>query len=163
TAYFLADTVPWYPAGTAHVIVVDPGVGTERDLLCVEWHGQHVLAPDNGCWTSLIAEAECPIVHRLAERRYWRPAVSATFHGRDILAPVAGHLTLGVPPSELGPSVTNWRRLSLPRPTETPDGVRGQVVIVDRFGNLISNVAARAITAGAVIVLPGGTTVKMVG
>lgn len=162
TAYFLADTLPWFPDKTIHVIVVDPGVGTDRDILCVEWRGQLVLVPDNGCWTSLTEDSDRPVVHRLAERRYWRSEVSATFHGRDILAPVAGHLTLGVPPAELGPPVTNWQRLSLPLPTETAQGVRGQVVIVDRFGNLISNVSARAITPGAIAVLPGGTPVKLV-
>src|SRR5689334_23663128 len=104
TAYFLADALPWFPTGTIHVVVVDPGVGTERHLLCVEWRGQHLLVPDNGCWTALIADNERPTVHRLAERRFWRPEVSATFHGRDILAPVAGHLSLGVAPADLGPA-----------------------------------------------------------
>jgi S-adenosyl-L-methionine hydrolase (adenosine-forming) len=161
TSYFLADALPWFPAGTIHVVVVDPGVGTERNLLCVEWRGQLVLVPDNGCWTSLIEDVERPVVHRLAERRYWRPEVSATFHGRDILAPVAGHLALGVVPADLGPTVQNWQRLDVPRPTKLADGVRGEVVIVDRFGNLISNVPGRGLSAGSTVKLPDGRTVKL--
>ncbi|HTK75227.1 MAG TPA: SAM-dependent chlorinase/fluorinase [Gemmataceae bacterium] len=162
TAYFLADALPWFPDKTIHVVVVDPGVGTERSLLCVEWRGQHVLVPDNGCWTSLLADGQQPVVHRLAERRFWRRDVSATFHGRDILAPVAGHLSLGVAPAELGPVVTSWQRLDLPRPATMPDGVRGEVVIVDRFGNLISNVPGRSHFAGATVRLADGRAVKLV-
>src|SRR5262245_27772196 len=68
-AYFLADTLPFFPAKTVHVVVVDPGVGTERNLLCVEWREQCVLVPDNGCWTSLIDNDDRPAVYRLTERR----------------------------------------------------------------------------------------------
>src|SRR5438445_3407591 len=71
TAYYLANALPWFPAGTVHVVVVDPGVGTERDLLCVEWRGQRVLVPDNGCWTSSITDEQRLVVRRLTERRYW--------------------------------------------------------------------------------------------
>src|SRR5688572_122741 len=96
-AFFLAAAIPYFPAHVLHVVVVDPGVGSERALLYVETDGHRLLAPDNGCWTELArAAARPPIVIRLAEPRYWRPEVSATFHGRDILAPVAGHLSLGV-------------------------------------------------------------------
>jgi len=162
TSYFLADTLPYFPAGTVHVVVVDPGVGTERSLLCVEWRAQCLLLPDNGCWTSLIDDGDQPLVHRLSESRYWRLDVSATFHGRDILAPVAGHLTRGVAPTALGPPVTSWQRLNLPRPTQTPTGVRGEVVVVDRFGTLISNLPASEIRSGARVTLPGGTALQLV-
>jgi S-adenosylmethionine hydrolase len=162
TAYFLADALPYFPPGTIHVVVVDPGVGTDRYLLCVEWRGQHLLVPDNGCWTSLIADEERRVVHRLVERRYWQPDVSPTFHGRDILAPVAGHLTLGVAPADLGPLVTNWQRLALPRPTETAECVRGEVVVVDRFGNLVSNVPVGAMTPGVRVAFAGRTSIPMV-
>jgi S-adenosylmethionine hydrolase len=163
TAYFLADALPWYPPGTTHVAVVDPGVGTERALLCVAWNGSHVLVPDNGCWTSLVPDAGTPpVVYRLAQERYWRPRVSATFHGRDILAPVAGHLTLGVPPAELGPRVTNWERLRLPQPVSLPHGIRGEVVIVDHFGNLVTNIPGEALPPSGDVRLPGGEGVRFV-
>jgi S-adenosylmethionine hydrolase len=162
TAYFLADALPWFPAETIHLVVIDPGVGTERNLLCVEWRGQYLLVPDNGCWTLLIADSDRPVVHRLAERCYGRPEVSATFHGRDVLAPAAGHLSLGVAPARLGPPVTNWQRLELHRATETAEGVRGEIVIVDHFGNLISNIPARVVTPGMRVKVPGCGAVKLV-
>src|SRR5437763_3550394 len=103
-SFFLRSAVPYFPAGTLHVVIVDPGVGTSRDLLCVRTAGQVLLVPDNGCWTELARRLKgTPVVVRLTERRFWREEVSATFHGRDILAPVAGHLGRGVSPDELGP------------------------------------------------------------
>jgi len=152
TAYFLADALPWFPPGTVHVVVVDPGVGTGRALLCVEWNGQTILVPDNGCWTSLLGQGDAaPRVFRLENRLYWRPEVSATFHGRDILAPVAGHLTLGARPADLGPPVSSWVQLSLPQPVVAPGVVRGEVVIIDPFGNLVTNIPTSAMPAGAVV------------
>jgi S-adenosylmethionine hydrolase len=144
-AYFLADALPWFPPATIHVVVVDPGVGTNRALLCVETAGQVILVPDNGCWTLLVREDVLPQVYRLDERRFWRPNVSATFHGRDILAPVGGHLSRGVSPAELGPPVSDWVRLELPQPVVSADGVRGEVVVVDPFGNLVTNIPASAV------------------
>src|SRR5437660_1471443 len=95
-AFFLRSAVPYFPPGTLHVVVVDPGVGTERAALYVEVAGQRLLVPDNGCWTELArAAAEPPRVLHLTEPRYWRAAVSATFHGRDVFAPAAAHLSLG--------------------------------------------------------------------
>jgi S-adenosylmethionine hydrolase len=156
TAYFLADTLPWFPRGAIHVVVVDPGVGTGRALLCVEWHDQTILVPDNGCWTSLPRPDDPPPrVHRLEDRRYWRPEVSATFHGRDILAPVAGHLTLGVRPADLGPPVSEWVRLTLPQPEVAPGRIHGAVVVVDPFGNLVSNIPQSAIPPNGVVRIAG--------
>jgi S-adenosylmethionine hydrolase len=136
--YFLRGAVPFFPAGTIHVVVVDPGVGTERAALCVELAGQIILAPDNGCWT-LLPGAETARVRRLSEPRFWRQPVSDTFHGRDVFAPAAAHLSLGVAPRELGPEVTAWQRLHEPAPLQTTVGWDGEVVFVDHFGNLITN------------------------
>src|SRR5262249_28116148 len=91
--FFLAASIPYFPAEAIHVVVVDPGVGTDRALLYVVVDGHRLLVPDNGCWTRPAnISAVPPRVIRLAEPRYWRHPVSATFHGRDILAPVAAHL-----------------------------------------------------------------------
>src|SRR2546423_4693941 len=101
-SFFLATAVPCFPTEVLHVIVVDPGVGTERALLYVEVEGHRLLAPDNGCWTLLARQASRPArVVKLAEPRYWRQPVSATFHGRDILAPVAGHPSLRLDPQSV--------------------------------------------------------------
>jgi S-adenosyl-L-methionine hydrolase (adenosine-forming) len=161
-AYFLIDSVPWFPAGAIHVVVVDPGVGTDRALLCVEWSGQTILVPDNGCWTPLLASRDRPRVTRLENRQFWRPHVSATFHGRDILAPVAGHLSLGAPTIDLGPRVDEWVQLALPRPMVTDAGVRGEIVVVDSFGNLMSNVGRELVPAGSRVRIGGLVISKLV-
>jgi S-adenosylmethionine hydrolase len=142
TAFFLASTLPYFPKEALHVVVVDPGVGSDRALLYVEAAGRRLLVPDNGCWTSLEAEAEAPRVIRLTESRFWRPQVSATFHGRDILAPVAGHLSLGLSPAALGTPTTAWVHLAAPTPKLLADGIDGEVIFVDAFGNLITNIPA---------------------
>ena len=139
-SFFLRSAVPAFPPGTLHVVVVDPGVGTERALLYVETAGQRLLVPDNGCWTELSRiSPEPPRVVTLTERRYWRPVISATFHGRDILAPVAGHLSLGVKPEQLGPPAKSWVELALPMPRLAADQWVGEVLFVDDFGNLLTN------------------------
>jgi S-adenosylmethionine hydrolase len=142
-ALFLEDVVPLFPGGTIHVVVVDPGVGTNRALLCVEWAGHVILAPDNGCWTEIGLPGE-GLVRRLTESRYWRRDISATFHGRDILAPAAGHISLGLDPAALGPALNlGWEgcvTLDVPKPVRSGNTIRGQVVHVDAFGNLICNI-----------------------
>jgi S-adenosylmethionine hydrolase len=140
-AFFLAAAVPYFPPEALHVVVVDPGVGSDRALLFVEAGGRRLLAPDNGCWTLLPGAAAARVI-RLAEPRYWREPVSATFHGRDILAPVAAHLSLGTDPARLGPPVEQWVRLPMPAPRALMNGYRGQVIFIDDFGNIITNIPA---------------------
>jgi S-adenosyl-L-methionine hydrolase (adenosine-forming) len=145
TAYFLVDALRYYRPRSIHVVVVDPGVGTARDLLCVQWNDQVVLAPDNGCWTILEPLAQSPVrVFRLTKDEFWQSPVSPTFHGRDILAPAAGHIGNGVSPIDLGVRTEKWVRLPLPEPVRSPGCIRGEVVVVDRFGNLISNISPGA-------------------
>jgi S-adenosylmethionine hydrolase len=142
-SFFLRAALSYFPPGTLHVVVVDPGVGTERALLYVETGGQRLLVPDNGCWTELARLAtDPPQVRRLLEHRFWRPQVSPTFHGRDILAPVAGHLSLGLDAAQLGPRITSWVEWNLPPVRRAPDEWIGEVVFVDDFGNLITNLPA---------------------
>jgi len=144
---FLAGAIPYFPPGVIHVVVVDPGVGTERILLYVELGGHRLLVPDNGCWTLLARQiGAVPVVRRLAERRFWREPVSNTFHGRDILAPVAAHLSLGVEPALLGPLVTEWQSLEMPQAQIGCNAITGEVWMVDDFGNLITNIPAKMVT-----------------
>jgi S-adenosylmethionine hydrolase len=148
TAFFLASAIPYFPRGVIHVVVVDPGVGSERALLYVETAGHRLLVPDNGCWTPLAERGSWPpLVRRLAEPGYWRTPVSATFHGRDILAPVAGWLSRGLNPDLLGPTIDDWIRLEWPVPLLGPDRLAGEVLFVDRFGNLITNIPGSAVAA----------------
>lgn len=130
-AYLLAWAARYFPPRTIHVVVVDPGVGTKRRILCAEADGQRFVAPDNGVLTLVLQAAKQPVLYDVRESRYWLRPVSATFHGRDIMAPVAAHLARGVRPRALGARTTTWIRLALPR--------RGAVIDIDRFGNLITN------------------------
>jgi S-adenosylmethionine hydrolase len=142
-AFFLASALPYFPAEALHVVVVDPGVGSNRAVLHVEAAGQCLLVPDNGCWTPLAeGHPQPPRVRRVTEPRFWRATVSSTFHGRDIFAPVAAHLSLGVRPEELGPVVSEWVRLETPTPRAGVNSLSGEVVFVDHFGNLITNLLA---------------------
>jgi len=139
-AYFLAQAVPYFPAGTLHICVVDPGVGSRRALLYVEAGTQRFLAPDNGVLTEVLKVlGGVKLARELTETKFWRSAISSTFHGRDILAPVAAHLSLGVAPTELGPVVADFVRLETPAPRQGANWLEGEVTFVDDFGNLITN------------------------
>jgi len=145
-SFLLRTALPYFPAETIHVIVVDPGVGTDRALLLVRVGGHTLLIPDNGCWTPLAEKlGEPPAVFKLAEPRFWRAETWPTFHGRDILAPVAAHLSLGVAARAFGPSIDSWTTFNLPEPLITADEVAGEVIFVDSFGNLISNIPGESI------------------
>lgn len=140
--FFLSGAIPFFPPEAIHVIVVDPGVGTERRLLYVEIDGHRLLVPDNGCWTPLVRDGATSFVYQLVEAKYWRSMISSTFHGRDILAPVAAHLSLGLSPKMLGPRIENWITLDRPRPYRHQGLIHGEVIFVDHFGNLITNISA---------------------
>jgi S-adenosylmethionine hydrolase len=141
-AWFLRESLPYFPPEAVHVVVVDPGVGTDRALLYVETtEGQRLLAPDNGVWTWLCKDAPGCVLE-LSEPQWWRKALSPTFHGRDILAPVAAHLSLGLDPRRLGPQRSSWVQLLWPSPHQTETRIEGEVMFVDSFGNLLTNVPA---------------------
>jgi S-adenosylmethionine hydrolase len=153
-AFFLAGAIPYFPPEVLHVVVVDPGVGSERAVLYVEVDGHRLLVPDNGCWTWLLREdGPAPRVLRLDQPRYWRASVSATFHGRDVFAPAAAHLSLGVDPARLGTPVTEWVRLAVPRPTAGVQSINGEVIFVDHFGNLITNIPAENLQPPTVLLV----------
>ena len=139
-ALVLEDTTPWFPADTIHVAVVDPGVGTSRAILYARIGRQQYVAPDNGLLGRLMARTPPSLVLQLTERQYWLPEVSNTFHGRDIMAPVAARLSLGLDPRRLGPPVGQLSQLDLPQPIVVDEKVRGQVISIDSFGNLITNI-----------------------
>lgn len=147
TGFFLKSAIPYFPRGAIHVVVVDPGVGSSRALLYVEVAGHRLLVPDNGCWTPLIPPGDVPAVRVLADPHYWRQPVSSTFHGRDILAPVAGWLSRGVSPELLGPPVSKWVSLQTADPELRPEQLQGEVVFVDHYGNLITNIPGEAFLA----------------
>lgn len=144
-AFLLEASWSYFPAGTIHVAVVDPGVGTARRLLAARLAGHYFLAPDNGLLSWIFAVQAPEQVVSLENAAYWRPQPAATFHGRDILAPVAGHLSLGVPLRNFGPPLQEWGRLSRPQPQWGEDAALGEIIYIDHFGNLVTNIKGAAL------------------
>ena len=138
-AYVLDKAYPYFPKGTIHVVVVDPGVGTERKAVIIKTLEAFFVAPDNGV-LSYVVENRIEAVS-ITNPRFWRKPVSATFHGRDIFAPVAAHLSLGTSPHEFGETISSLVAFPCPRPRVEADGtIIGHVVHIDRFGNLITDI-----------------------
>jgi S-adenosylmethionine hydrolase len=138
-AFLIGQAYRSFPRGTVHVVVVDPGVGSDRRPILTEAAGQYFVAPDNGV-LALIFAREKHKVRLISNQRYFRQPVSRTFHGRDIFAPVAAHLASGVAPSRMGKVIADYVRPPFERPRQT--GARtwtGQILNVDRFGNVITN------------------------
>lgn len=139
-AYTLSQAWACFPAGTVHLVVVDPGVGSARRPIVAEAAGHRFVAPDNGVLTMLyetIAEHE---VREITAERFFRRPVSHTFHGRDIFSPVAAHLANGLATAELGEPITDYVRLPFAKPASIADKIwNGTILKVDRFGNLITN------------------------
>lgn len=146
-AVLLAEATTWFPAGTIHVAVIDPGVGTERRIVYAQIGDQQYLAPDNGLLSRLAAKMRPSRIIVLENAEHWLPSVSNTFHGRDIMAPVAAQLSLGMEPDRLGPSISRLVELDLPAPHVEPNRITGEVVWIDGFGNLITNITAAMLAA----------------
>lgn len=143
-ALILSRSAPYFPPGTIHVVVVDPGVGTHRRPMAARLGTQYFVGPDNGILTMWLERAlaqnlETQFVH-LDRPEYWLPQVSHVFHGRDIFAPAAAHLARGVPLSELGTLFSNPVLLHLPQPLRTESGYTAQVIHIDHFGNISTNI-----------------------
>lgn len=140
-AWVLRHTVPYFPEGSFHLAVIDPGVGTERRCLAVDWEGRYIVAPDNGLLTFLYQLSAPRRAVRIENRAYFRAEVSSTFHGRDLMGPALAWLTHGIPIEELGPPAQKWVELSDDwRPRVGDREIQGRIVFVDRFGNLITNI-----------------------
>lgn len=156
-ALALARAVPYFPAGTIHVAVVDPGVGTSRRPLAARLGDHFFVSPDNGLCSLVLTEVEAhgePVhfIH-LNQPQYWLPQVSSSFHARDIFAPVAAHLANGVPLEALGSFIDDPVRLELPQPMRMESGWHAQVIHIDRFGNLATNLRREHLPARVVPVI----------
>jgi len=140
-AVVLQDTAFQFPPGSIHVVVVDPGVGSQREIVAASIDGHWFVAPDNGVLTGVARERAPKELRCVSSTRLWRAEVSNTFHGRDIMAPVAAHLSIGVTPEEIGPLKHQLHRLPWPEPSVDEDRLIGEVVYIDSFGNLITNIS----------------------
>jgi S-adenosylmethionine hydrolase len=141
-AFTIAQAYRYFPPKTVHVVVVDPGVGTQRRPILVEAAGQFFVGPDNGVFAFILSEPKQK-VREITNKKYFRQPVSQTFHGRDVFAPVAAHLAKGVSAARMGKPIENYLRPRSLTPERTARrGWTGLVLKVDRFGNLITNFLA---------------------
>jgi S-adenosyl-L-methionine hydrolase (adenosine-forming) len=148
--FWLSRSYQYFPAGSVHVAIVDPGVGTNRDIIAVEAAGHVFLAPDNGLLAPIVSSVKDATVHRLdlsaARGRFHLPTPSATFHGRDIFAPLAAEIAAGrAQIADLGPSTGDVVPSWVEDPTVTEGQISGVVITIDHFGNLITNIDSRLI------------------
>jgi S-adenosylmethionine hydrolase len=140
-ALVLASAVGHFPPGTVHLAVVDPGVGTARRPILIETDRFLLVGPDNGLLSLAAQRATVRRVIHLDRPEHFLSTVSQTFHARDVFAPIAGRCAAGAPLGDLGSEVDAFERVELPQPRRLDDAVEGQVIHVDRFGNLICNIA----------------------
>jgi S-adenosyl-L-methionine hydrolase (adenosine-forming) len=151
-ALAIAQTYSYFPTGTVHMVVVDPGVGTTRRPILASSDGFHFVAPDNGVLSMVYAKEERIRVRHITSDHYFRQPVSNTFHGRDVFAPVAAYLAKQVDSDKFGDEIEDYVKFAAPRPKPAGENrIRGVVLKVDRFGNLITNVTpddAPALFAG---------------
>ncbi len=142
-AAFVVDSIyRYFPPGTVHVVVVDPGVGSARRPMAAAAEGQFFVAPDNGVLSPVLhtdRSAAVPQVYRITNESLFLDSVSRTFHGRDIFAPVAAHLARGTPIESVGPRILDFAIRAFPRPRPQGDKLVGIVLRIDKFGNIITN------------------------
>ncbi len=139
-SWILQNSAMLFPEGSVHTVVVDPGVGTGRNPVALKVKDQFFVGPDNGIFSLLTSDQEYQAV-RLTNKKYWTENPSNTFHGRDIFAPVAAHLSQGVALSEFGEPVDELVKYRWTVPIADKDGLEGMVIHIDKFGNLITNIS----------------------
>ncbi len=146
-SFLLASAIPYFPPGTVHVAVVDPGVGGPRRPVLARIGAQFFVAPDNGLLSYPMVKDTVGEVRVITAREYLLDRISATFHGRDVFAPVAGHLASGVPLDRFGPVISDAVRLQIPRAhCDSSGALVGEVLWVDRFGNCVTSITQEDLT-----------------
>ena len=148
-ALTLAASVDYFPQGTIHVAVVDPGVGSERRPILIHSAGQYFVGPDNGVFSFALKDKQTLLIVHLSNEAYFLQPKSRTFHGRDIFAPVAAHLARGVPIANFGSQSRDWVCLTWPVVERAGEFIVGEVLYIDRFGNLFTNIHERDLTGVA--------------
>ena len=147
-AFALAAACRFFPRGTVHLAVVDPGVGSNRDMIAVRTRDYFFVGPDNGLLSWALAKESVRCVHRLENPRYFLSPVSRTFQGRDVFAPVAAHLSRGVPIAKLGPCVSDYQAIQFPAVVQRAGQLVGEILRVDHFGNAITNIPGDLLGSG---------------
>jgi S-adenosyl-L-methionine hydrolase (adenosine-forming) len=147
-AFILASAAPYFPQGTVHLAVVDPGVGTERRAIVIQTKKAFLVGPDNGVLMIAAQNQEIESIHQLSNPNLMLPKTSNTFHGRDIFAPAAAYIDKGVQPSEFGPEIKDPVISQFSTVKHGSDGLRGEVLQIDGFGNIITNVKEENLVKG---------------
>lgn len=142
-AFLLQNSFKYFPKNTIHLAVVDPGVGSKRRKLLVKTKDYYFVAPDNGVLSPLLKKEGAREIIEITNDRYFLKPVSCTFHGRDIFAPVAAHLSLGERISVFGKSTETIKHLAFPLARRLKNKLKGEVIYVDRFGNLVTNITSK--------------------
>ncbi|HHT9130628.1 MAG TPA: SAM hydrolase/SAM-dependent halogenase family protein [Candidatus Brocadiaceae bacterium] len=146
-AYLLYTSYKYFPKDTIHVAIVDPGVGSERDIVCVKTKDYFFLVPNNGILSFIVQNEKPKSIIRITNSKYFLPSLSNTFHGRDVFAPVAAYLSLGIKLQELGIKTNQLEHLDIPKPGyKKTKQLEGQIIYIDRFGNLITNITREHLT-----------------
>jgi|WetSurMetagenome_2_1015567.scaffolds.fasta_scaffold36716_2 S-adenosyl-L-methionine hydrolase (adenosine-forming) len=144
-AEMIMDSYPFFPKGTVHLVVVDPGVGSGRRLLGIEVNGHIFVGPDNGILSPLIKDRRDAVIINLTGKKYFLPHVTPTFHGRDMFAPVAAQLSQGEDLSRMGEKINDPVKITLPSYHITDNALYGEITRVDNFGNIITSIHKKAL------------------
>ncbi|MDZ7294700.1 MAG: SAM-dependent chlorinase/fluorinase [candidate division KSB1 bacterium] len=156
-AFVLQMAYPYFPHGTVHLVVVDPGVGSRRRAIAVQAGAHLFVAPDNGVLSWVLARESRWEAVLIERQDLFLPEVSATFHGRDVFAPVAGHLSRGLALRELGPAIPELVRTKVPQPSVEGTCARGEIVYFDRFGNAVTNLPRHLVPPHADLTIAVGS------
>lgn len=152
--YVLETSYKYYPRGTIHLAVVDPGVGTGRKALLIESKDYFFIGPDNGSF-SFLHKKDIKRIISIKNRKYFLKEVSSTFHARDIFAPVAGYLSLGILPDEFGSKITSIKRLNPNKIRKTKSGLTGDIIHIDSFGNIVTSFRLNNLPDGSFLIYLG--------
>jgi len=144
-AFILGQAYSNFPKGTIHLSVVDPGVGSARKPILIVTKNYFFVGPDNGLFTIALKAETVKQAVVLTNQKFFPSKISSTFHGRDIFAPVAAYLSLGVKPESFGPSIKSWHQIPFPDPAMKQEKLIGEIVHVDAFGNLVSNIDRKSL------------------
>jgi hypothetical protein len=147
TAYVIGSSFSYFPSGTIHIVVVDPGVGSGRKALILEAGGCNFVGPDNGVFSHILCFSQPVKGVYITEERYMRSKESPTFQGRDLFAPAGAWLSKGLPPGEFGSPAKDFVTFPVPRSEVTHGGISGEVIYIDHFGNAITNIKGADLTS----------------
>ncbi|MFQ5787635.1 MAG: S-adenosyl-l-methionine hydroxide adenosyltransferase family protein [Thermodesulfobacteriota bacterium] len=150
-AFTLRNIIPYFPEGTVNVVIVDPGVGSSRRAIVVEADNKYYIGPDNGVFTFIYMDSKSYRVFEITNPKYMLTNVRSTFHGRDIFAPVAGHISIGVSIKDLGVGIKDPVKVEIKQPEIGSYEIVGEVIYVDSFGNLITNISGELVNSGSQI------------